>query len=51
MRAIGVSVAIWCVVGAWATLRLVSIVTALRVDSDDAREGLDIALHGEALHQ
>jgi Amt family ammonium transporter len=29
----------------------VSLFVTLRVNSDDEREGLDIALHGEALHQ
>jgi Amt family ammonium transporter len=52
VQAIGVGVTIlWCVVGTWITLKVVSIVTPLRVHRDDEREGLDIALHGEALHQ
>jgi len=52
VQAIGVGVTIvWCVVGTWATLKIVSMFTRLRVNYDDEREGLDIALHGEALHQ
>ena len=52
VQAIGVGVTIvWCVVGTLAALKIVSLVTTLRVNADDEREGLDIALHGEALHQ
>jgi Amt family ammonium transporter len=52
VQAIGVGVTIvWCVIGTLITLKVVSFFTKLRVTSDDEREGLDIALHGEALHQ
>ncbi len=52
VQAIGVIVTIvWCVIGTFIVLKFVSFFTALRVDSDEEREGLDIALHGEALHQ
>lgn len=52
VQAIGVGVTvIWCLIGTWISLRLVGLVTRLRVNADDEREGLDIALHGEALHQ
>jgi Amt family ammonium transporter len=52
IQAIGVAVTvIWCLIGTWISLRLVGLVTRLRVNADDEREGLDIALHGEALHQ
>lgn len=52
VQAIGVLITIvWCVVGTLAALKIVSLVTTLRVNADDEREGLDIALHGEALHQ
>jgi Amt family ammonium transporter len=52
IQAIGVAVTvIWCLIGTWISLRLVGAVTRLRVNADDEREGLDIALHGEALHQ
>jgi hypothetical protein len=40
-----------CVIGTLISLKVVSVFTSLRVNSDDEREGLDIALHGEALHQ
>jgi Amt family ammonium transporter len=52
VQGIGVGVIIvWCVIGTYVTLKIVSLFTGLRVTSDDEREGLDIALHGEALHQ
>ncbi|MBI1981837.1 MAG: ammonium transporter [Methylocystis sp.] len=52
VQAIGVLVTIvWSVVGTLAALKIVSLFTSLRVNADDEREGLDIALHGEALHQ
>jgi ammonium transporter, Amt family len=52
VQAIGVVVTIvWCVIGTFIVLKIVSLFTTLRVDSDEEREGLDIALHGEALHQ
>ena len=37
--------------GSWQQSNFVSLFVSLRVDGDDEREGLDIALHGEALHQ
>ena len=52
VQAIGVGVTIlWCVVGTYVTLKAVELLTPLRADADEEREGLDIALHGEALHQ
>ena len=46
--AIGVGVIIvWCVIGTYVTLKIVSLFTGLRVTSDDEREGLDLASHGE----
>jgi Amt family ammonium transporter len=52
VQAIGVLVTVvWCVIGTLITLKIVSLFTKLRVSGDDEREGLDIALHGEALHQ
>lgn len=51
VQAIGVAVTIgWCVIGTLISLKIVTLFTSLRVNSDDEREGLDIALHGEALH-
>ncbi|QGM44493.1 ammonium transporter [Methylocystis heyeri] len=51
VQAIGVGVTIaWCVAGTFVSLKIVSLFTSLRVSGDDEREGLDIALHGEALH-
>jgi Amt family ammonium transporter len=52
VQAIGVAATIiWCAIGTFVVLKIVSLFTALRVDSDEEREGLDISLHGEALHQ
>jgi len=51
VQAIGVAVTIvWCVVGTWISLKVVGLVAPLRASVDEEREGLDIALHGEALH-
>ncbi len=52
IQAIGVVVTIvWCVAGTWVSLKLVSLVCGLRVAEQDEREGLDLALHGESIHQ
>ncbi|MDK9695095.1 MAG: ammonium transporter [Siculibacillus sp.] len=45
-----VVVTAWCVAGTWIALKVTSLMTALRVASDQEREGLDLALHGETLH-
>ena len=52
IQAEGVAVTIlWCAVGTWFCLKIVDLVAGLRVSKDDERIGLDLALHGEALHQ
>ena len=52
IQAVGVAVTVvWCVVGTWGVLKLVQAFVGLRVDSDQEREGLDLSLHGESLHQ
>jgi Amt family ammonium transporter len=52
IQAVGVVVTtVWCVLGTWVTLKIVSLICGLRVSTDQEREGLDLALHGEALHQ
>ena len=52
IQAIGVVVTIvWCAFGTWITLKVVDAISGLRVSSDEEREGLDLTLHGEALHQ
>ena len=49
-QAVGVLVTVvWCVVGTGLVLKVVDALVGLRVSSDEEREGLDIALHGEAL--
>ncbi len=40
---------VWCVVGTVIVLKIVDATVGLRVSSDQEREGLDIALHGESL--
>ncbi len=52
VQAIGVIVTLaWCVIGTFLCLKATSLIVKLRVTGDEEREGLDIALHGEALHQ
>ncbi|MEQ1755549.1 MAG: ammonium transporter [Micropepsaceae bacterium] len=52
IQAVGVIVTvIWCAAGTWGVLKLVQAFVGLRVDNDQEREGLDLALHGESLHQ
>jgi len=52
IQAVGVVVTTaWCVLGTWFTLKIVDLICGLRVSADQEREGLDLALHGEALHQ
>ena len=52
VQAIGVGVTIaWCAVMTWIALKIVDAVVGLRVSGDEERDGLDLALHGEALHQ
>ena len=52
VQAIGVGVTVaWCAVGTYVVLRFVDALIPLRAEPDEEREGLDIALHGEALHQ
>ena len=49
-QAIGVGVTIlWCAVGTWITLKIVDALVGLRVGAEQEREGLDVALHGEAM--
>jgi len=49
-QAIGVVVTVvWCIVGTWVALRIVDAVVGLRVSPEQEREGLDVALHGEAM--
>jgi Amt family ammonium transporter len=52
VQAIGVGVTVvWCAVATYGVLKFVDVLLPLRVEPDEEREGLDIALHGEALHQ
>ena len=52
IQAIGVIVTVaWCAIATWGILKLINALIGLRVDSDQEREGLDLSLHGESLHQ
>lgn len=52
IQAIGVIViTVWCLIGTWISLKATDMLVGLRTESDDERMGLDLALHGEALHQ
>ena len=52
IQAIGVIVTIaWCVLGTWISLKFVYLVCGLRVGETEEREGLDLSLHGETIHQ
>ena len=52
IQAIGVITTIgWCVAGTWVSLKVAQAVCGLRVTSEEEREGLDLSLHGESLHQ
>lgn len=52
IQAIGVVViTAWCLAGTWVSLKIADLLVGLRTNSDDERMGLDLALHGEALHQ
>lgn len=52
IQAVGVVVVtVWCLIGTWISLKAVDLLIGLRAGPDDERMGLDLALHGEALHQ
>ncbi|CAK0746792.1 Ammonium transporter [uncultured Gammaproteobacteria bacterium] len=40
---------VWCAVGTFVILKLIDVVIGLRVDEDEERDGLDLALHGETV--
>lgn len=46
-----VIITVWCLIGTWLSLKAADLLVGLRTESDDERMGLDLALHGEALHQ
>lgn len=45
---VGVTI-VWAAVGTWVALKLAGLFTTLRVPPSSEREGLDLALHGEAI--
>ncbi|MBN9080562.1 MAG: ammonia channel protein [Rhizobiales bacterium 62-17] len=51
IQAIGVIVTIvWCVIGTAIVLKALDLTIGLRVSADQEREGLDLSMHGEAIH-
>jgi Amt family ammonium transporter len=52
LQAVGVLVVTgWCVVGTFVALKATKALIGLRVSADEERQGLDLSMHGEALHQ
>ena len=52
VQAVGVLVTtLWCIAGTAFSLWIVKLCCGLRVNDLQEREGLDLALHGEAIHQ
>ena len=52
IQAVGVIVTVaWCALATWAILAAIKAFIGLRVDTDQEREGQDLALHGETIHQ
>jgi ammonium transporter, Amt family len=45
-----VIVTAWCAFGTYVCLKITALITPLRLTSDEERDGLDIAQHGESLH-
>lgn len=41
---------VWSAVASFVLLKVIDVVVGLRVSEDIEREGLDLALHGEAVH-
>ena len=41
---------VWCAVATFVILKVVDLIVGLRVSTDIEREGLDLNLHGEAVH-
>ena len=42
---------VWCAFGTFLCLKIIEAMSGLRVSKDQEREGLDVSLHGESLHQ
>ncbi len=52
IQAIGIGVTIvWCIVGTWLCLKVIDLTCGLRVSVEEERQGLDLSLHGESIHQ
>ena len=52
LQAVGVLVVTgWCALGTWAALKATAALVGLRAGADEERQGLDLSMHGEALHQ
>lgn len=49
---IGVVVTIvWCAVGTYIALKITQLLCGLRVSAEEEQQGLDLALHGEKIHE
>jgi Amt family ammonium transporter len=52
VQVLGVVISVaWCAAGTYVCLKLVDILCGLRASAEDERQGLDLSLHGEAIHQ
>ncbi len=52
VQAMGIGVTIiWCVFGTWLCLKIIDLTCGLRVTIEEERQGLDLSLHGESIHQ
>jgi Amt family ammonium transporter len=52
IQAAGILVTVaWCAVATWGILMAIKAFIGLRLDTDQEREGQDLALHGESIHQ
>jgi ammonium transporter, Amt family len=51
LQCIGVGVTVaWCAVVTFVILKVVGLITPLRVSDEDERAGLDVRMHGESVH-
>jgi len=52
VQALGVlATVVWCAAGTWIVLKVIDAISGLRIPADDEIQGVDLALHGEAIHQ
>ena len=52
IQALGAVISVvWCAIGTYVCLKLVALCCGLRANAEDERQGLDLSMHGEAIHQ